>query len=313
MQPEPLVGAEPLVQAEAFRCADSAEARDEPLYGTASFVRRWLLVEQPGAWGANALLESRMPRAVATELHKSAGAVGARVILLRRGARMSQDRRHVYFLRTERGRMYKAELSLDKIDDLLDIDLSPLRKGGEIPEATTNEEPLFLVCTHGRHDACCSIRGNLVSRIACAQEGYDTWECSHIGGDRFAANVVCFPHGIYYGRVGPRGILSVMHAYRNGRLSLDHFRGRCSNSFPVQAAEYFLRRQTGMDMIDGPALQRVTGGAEGVSTLFALADGRHAEVVVRVSSGEKHRLTCNSSGPASIPLYELVSCSLSSA
>ena len=26
------------------------------------------------------------------------------------------------------------------------------------------------------------------------------WECSHIGGDRFAATMLLFPHGINYGR-----------------------------------------------------------------------------------------------------------------
>lgn len=300
------------MQAETFRCADSAEARDEPLYGTASFIRRWLLVEQPGPWGGDALFESRMPRQIASELHKRAGAVGARVVMIRRGARMSQDTRRCYFLRTERGRMYQARLNLDRIDDLLDIDLSPLRTGAAIEEATPNDEPLFLVCTHGRHDACCSIRGNLVSRIACAQEGFDTWECSHVGGDRFAANVVCFPHGIYYGRVGPADVLHLMHAYAAGRLWLRHFRGRCSNSFPVQAAEYFLRRQTGLEMIDGVALQRVTGTPAGVTTHFALSDGRHAEVRVRVVTGEEHRLTCGSKSPSAIPHYELVSCSLRS-
>lgn len=299
-------------QPQPFRCADSAEARDEPLFGTASFIRRWLLVEQPGAWGADALFESRMPRHIAKELHDRAGAVGARVVMIRRGARMSQDTRRCYFLRTERGRMYQASLNLDRIDDLLDIDLSPLRKGTEIAEAVPSDEPLFLVCTHGRHDACCSIRGNLVSRIACAQEGFDTWECSHIGGDRFAANLVCFPHGIYYGRVGPADVLHLMHGYAADRLSLRHFRGRCSNSFPVQAAEYFLRRQTGLEMIDGLALQRVTGTPAGVSTLFALVDGRHAEVQVRVVTGEEHLLTCGSEKPNPIPRYELVSCSISS-
>ena len=123
-------------QPQPFRCADSAEARDEPLFGTASFIRRWLLVEQPGAWGADALFESRMPRHIAKELHDRAGAVGARVVMIRRGARMSQDTRRCYFLRTERGRMYQASLNLDRIDDrerdrLLDLGLAEAQMGAQ--------------------------------------------------------------------------------------------------------------------------------------------------------------------------------------
>ena len=29
------------------------------------------------------------------------------------------------------------------------------------------------------------------------------WQSSHIGGDRFAGNVVFLPEGLYYGRVEP--------------------------------------------------------------------------------------------------------------
>jgi hypothetical protein len=53
---------------------------------TASRVRDWLLVEQPGPWGTDALLESRFPKAVARELGRRARDRGIRVVLLRGGA-----------------------------------------------------------------------------------------------------------------------------------------------------------------------------------------------------------------------------------
>jgi hypothetical protein len=53
-----------------------------------------------------------------------------------------------------------------------------------------SEEPIYLVCTHGRHDACCAVRGRPVAAALAAAYPERTWECSHIGGDRFAANVV---------------------------------------------------------------------------------------------------------------------------
>jgi hypothetical protein len=66
--------------------------------------------------------------------------------------------------------------------------------------------PLFLVCTHGRpHHAVQSeadrSRGRSRWRIRMRP-----WESTHVGGDRFAGNVVAFPHGPYFGRVAPSHI-----------------------------------------------------------------------------------------------------------
>ena len=294
---------------EAFRCADAAQDRDEPLYGTASFVRRWLLLEQPGSWGRDALTESRLRPNLAQELRARTGAAGVRVILIRRGVRMSTDRRQCYFVRTDGGDLYQGHMELDLADDLLDVDLASLRDG-PVPGATERTDPIFLVCTHGRHDRCCAIRGNQVSREACAHPGADAWECSHIGGDRFAANLVCFPHGLYYGRVEPGRVTGLMDAYGAGSLSLAHFRGRCCHRFPIQAAEYFARRETNTTEIDAIRLIDSAPTSVGVRTVFSLRDGRRVQVEVRVSKGARHRLTCGARGVDPIPLYEPVSVEL---
>lgn len=289
---------------DAFRCSDASLGRDEPIYGTASVVRRWLLVEQPGAWGGNALLQSKMPARIAKELRARAAACGVRIVLIRRGSRLSTGRRQCYFLRTEDCDTYAGHLSVDSPTDLVDIDLSPLRDGGTIVDAEPVERPVFLVCTHGKHDACCSIKGNQVSRIACAQPDVDAWECSHIGGDRFAANLVCFPHGVYYGRVQPDKVVGLMSAFSAGEISMEHYRGRCCFSFPEQAAEYFARRETGELAVDGVTL---TGSevAEGHVTARFSIGGRTARVELSVSTAGRHRLTCGAENPLPIPRYDL--------
>ncbi len=299
------------MRTDAFRCADSSDARAEPLYGTASFVRRWLLLEQPGSWGRDALTQSRLPQAFAGELRNRAVAAGVRVILIRRGVRFSSDRRHCYLIRTEGCDLYQAHLALDDLDDLLDVDLGLLQQGAAIPDAMERSDPIFLVCTHGRHDACCSIRGNQVSRIACALPGANAWECSHIGGDRFAANLVCFPHGLYYGRVGADDVASLMEDYSNGTLSLDHYRGRCCHPFPVQAAEYFARREASMTNIDAVSLMGAAATSAGVAAAFSIGADRRAEVQVRVTESSRQRLTCGAAAATPIPVYDLVSCTIS--
>ena len=296
--------------AESFRCADAAQERGEPLYATASYVRRWLLLEQPGSWGRNAITQSRLPRRVALELRRRTRAAGIRIIVIRRGARLSSEQRSCYFVRTDERELYQARLALDGADQLLDVDLMSFSEGGRVQGAVEGLDPLFLVCTHGRHDKCCAIRGNQVSRIACSHPHLDAWECSHIGGDRFAANLVCFPHGVYYGRVRLDDVVQLMNCYAQGTLSLEQYRGRSCYRFPVQAAEYFVRRESGVTGTDDLWLQGVSRTPEGLTARFFLVDGRRARVEVRLGQAGPYRLTCGSRGAERIPRYDLASCTV---
>ena len=44
-----------------FRCAAESLLRDEPVAGTATHVRTWLLLEHVGPWGDKALRDARLP------------------------------------------------------------------------------------------------------------------------------------------------------------------------------------------------------------------------------------------------------------
>jgi hypothetical protein len=68
------------------RCSAEALARDEPLFATASLVSAWLLVEQPGAWGPDALTGGKIPSPIASELQRRAS--GVRILLIRRQDRI---------------------------------------------------------------------------------------------------------------------------------------------------------------------------------------------------------------------------------
>ena len=58
-----------------------------------------------------------------------------------------------------------------------------------------------------------------------------------MGGDRFAANLVCFPDGLFYAHVTEHDERAVIEAYGARRIALSHYRGRACYSQPVQAAE----------------------------------------------------------------------------
>ena len=55
---------------------------------------------------------------------------------------------------------------------------------------------------------------------------YPVWETTHVGGHRFAPNLVIFPHGLYYGPVDAEGAIAAIEAHRNGAISARGFRGR---------------------------------------------------------------------------------------
>ena len=86
-----------MADAPGVRCATASLARDEPLIGTASRVQRWLVVEQPGAWGREAVLESGLDRDVARAVHAEARRHRVRLLLARRpGDRRRDGDRRVF-------------------------------------------------------------------------------------------------------------------------------------------------------------------------------------------------------------------------
>lgn len=218
--------------------------------GTASRVTRWLAVEQPGSWGRNALLESRLDEQIARSLQSAARRHGVRVLLIRRpGWRKPEDgRRRVYLARTRTDGSWIEQLDLD--DGLAGLDLevfdSPTPPGVGRPGPPS----VHLVCTNGRHDACCADQGRPVVRALDETDVPEVWESSHVGGDRFAANVVCLPSGVFFGRVAADEAAPLLHEHADGVLRLERYRGRSCFDSMVQAGEVFVRRHLGERRLD---------------------------------------------------------------
>ena len=103
----------------------------------------------------------------------------------------------------------------------------------------------LLVCTHGRREVCCAKFGRPVARALAARFGPVVWETTHVGGDRFAANLVVLPAGAYYGRLDPEDAVHVAEAALDGRIAFDRFRGSAGLPAAAQAAECHLRRALG--------------------------------------------------------------------
>src|SRR5688572_27045638 len=85
------VAGRPLGRLDDHRCSVQALTRGDSPVATASPVQRWVLIEQPGPWGREALTESRFDADVAPMLAKRSREEGVRLLLVRRPGGRSAD------------------------------------------------------------------------------------------------------------------------------------------------------------------------------------------------------------------------------
>jgi hypothetical protein len=297
--------------AEALPCATLSRALSEPLYGTASRVRGWVLLEQPGPWGREAVTESRLDPALARALSRAAAAAHLRLLLIRRPGR-AVDRpagrpAACFVAHTSRDRRWLERRRLDDPAELLELDMAKVVAGERPGFGEEVAEPVYLVCTNGRHDRCCATYGRPLARSLAAGHGELVWESSHVGGDRFAGNLVCLPDGHYFGRVGPGDAGRVVGLHRKGVIDLAHWRGCCVDPPVVQAAEWFARRGSGLLGVDDlDLLGRERLAPDVVAVRFRRAGGS-LRVLVRASrTAEPRPLTDHSPRPEVPVAFDLL-------
>lgn len=223
-----------------MRCADSARMRGEPLAASAVRYSRFLLLEAPGPWGDSALDERHMDAGVVRQLAGAASATDTHVLLIRRPGRHpasapgSGKRSMAWaFADTSTGVERVLWGSWRDPADLLDLDLAAPTPG---PANAAGPQRLALVCTNGKRDQCCAIHGRPVAAAIAAATDWDTWECSHLGGHRFAATMMLLPTGDMFGWLNRSSALDVMEQFTAGQVMLSHHRGRAGQAVHVQAA-----------------------------------------------------------------------------
>ncbi len=219
----------------AFRCADAARERADPLAGSAPPAQRWLLLEHPGPWRIDAVAGAGIDPHVLSRLTRRAGPA-TRILLVRRPGRIARLAPRRWILAgldspTVTGPWQQDKDLLDAADALINTSAPVMSH----PEPMVSN-PIILVCTHGVHDVCCALRGRPVAYALSSRWPELVWECSHVGGDRFAPNLAVLPDGFYYGNLDPESALATLEAYLGGRVIADRLRGMARFLPPVQAA-----------------------------------------------------------------------------
>ncbi len=282
----------------SYRCSTASLLRDDQLVGSATQVRAFLLIEHPGPWGQAALRDAALPGNLLAGLRRRSASSGVRVLLVRRHRQRGQDGVRVFAAHPDAQRPWLETAVLDSHHDVLDVDFEALAEGRS-PGLAPHREAVFCVCTHGRHDACCAERGRPVAEALSRTHPEQTWEISHLGGDRFAANLLVLGAGLGYGRVTPESAPGIADTHLAGRITPEHFRGRAAWPMPVQAAELAVRRELDVWEIDALRLDGWTGGR----ARFEVAGDVH-EVTVSRTLGDAHRLTCSSQHDDPVPTHE---------
>lgn len=268
-----------------------AQLRGDPLAGTAFPAARVLMVEQPGPWGRDGLRSSRLDRAVAEKLAQRAADAGIRVQAVRRPGRSRAAGERCWLLADCRD----GRESLRRGTFADDADLLELPLDGSA--GAVDDEPLYLVCSHSRHDTCCALRGRPVAAALAEVRPGRVWESSHLGGDRFAANVLVLPAGLLYGRVLPFAAEEFAAAADADEVVGALLRGRVGLAPVAQAALAFahehlaLRRRRDLRVLDHTPVR------DGAATVRLAGPHGEVEVVVAVETVAADGLTCADPGP----------------
>ena len=281
-------------------CSAVSSTSAEPLAATASRVDHWILVEYRGTWASDPLDGSQLSPELKDHLRTQVAALPhPRLVFVKRPGRRAHGGGRVLFASSRPGEERLFELDVERMDDLLEVALDD-GLAGTAPGVTPVEGPLWVVCTHGKRDRCCALHGRpLYDALRHETTPARVWQSTHLGGDRFAGNVVVLPHGLYYGRVRPDDVAGLVAAHEAGQIDLRRYRGRSAHSFAVQAAERSLRETEGLLGIGDVAVLGAVRGTEGdVRVRLGVPGGAEHELrVVASLADEPVYLTCDSAEP----------------
>lgn len=283
-------------------CSVAADAAGDAREGTAPPADRWFLVEHPGPWGRVAFAQSGLPAAAVAALDAWGRAERGRVLLVRRPGRPA------------RGGGPRRWFRVDSRPGHESVRTGWFTDHAALPAALADPgEPyggtVQLVCAHGRHDTCCAVRGRPLAAALAAADPDGTWECSHIGGCRFAPAVVLLPHGFVLGGVPPADAAAVLADHRAGRIDPRHLRGRSSLVPAAQAAQHHARLATGAVGADALRVTDLTAPTPGRWRVTLTDPDVVVELAERLTAVDRP-LTCAATAPGRLRTFDLLTLTL---
>jgi hypothetical protein len=209
----------------------------EPLPGTAKSGGLILALEYTRGWGRDILDGEALGKELTGQIKRYLKTYRAQLQFIRRPGRAGQQER-------DRVALYIADataepptleyLELGGPEDLLQVDLST---PGSVPGAVRVDHPLLLVCTHGKRDMCCAVKGRPLAGGLHRAYPEIAWESSHTKGHRFAPSMILLPWNYSFGTLGLPGASAMLDDVLAGRLPVTGNRGRGTLDSRAQVAE----------------------------------------------------------------------------
>ncbi len=198
--------------------------------GTAIQVDVWIMLEYRRAWTAkaldnNQLLEPTKAWLAETISHFANLGITARPQFIRRPERTNTIQVYV----SRGGRLGGLTVASESALHQLDLVNTPL------PEVT---QPQYFVCTNAKRDVCCAKFGRPTYAALHGEIQGRAWQTTHVGGHRYAPNVLVLPQSALYGRVMPADVPRFLAQTEVNKLAREFLRGQTRYSKVAQVAEH---------------------------------------------------------------------------
>ena len=228
-------------------CSDLCLASGEPMLGTATQVEVWLLLEYKLAWKPKAVQDNDLAAATQAWIEATIAAIEAtgrkaRPQFIRRP---EIDSAEINLFVAKDGRLLRHRSH--GYDAIAGLDVG----AAEFERFEQVEEPQYFVCTNGQRDLCCARYGLPTYARLREVVGERAWQTTHLGGHRFAPNVLALPQGALYGRVFPDAVGDFVDTVENGALSVQHLRGRSAYPAVAQVAETRIHGERALKAVNG--------------------------------------------------------------
>ena len=259
-----------------FSC-DSSLAAEEPLDGKGTTGTHWLLLEADTPWPERAIAEKDFPAGVTDKLLEFKNSKENGRVQFFRGERDPAEGPRLMLARTDLTDRPLRCMELPSYQAILDLDFEALFD--ESVPSDEEHKPVILVCTNGMRDACCAREGTSFYQALMEVDGENVFQTTHLGGHRFAANVLWLPYGVYYGRLKPDQASELLDRAERQEILLSNLRGRVDLTKPAQAADKYLRQQDDWAGVHDLKLQSLEGDGPNWRASFWIEPNQETAVV----------------------------------
>lgn len=290
---------------QGFFCRDEALAQDEALLGTAGPKQIRILLQDHSPWTRKGFDDCALPEAIKNHLKALFDpSEKPAIVLIRNHNRRQLRDKSIFIVHSTERDACVYHYQWQQPGDLQRLPLADAMARRVPPNF---HQPLYLVCTNGKRDKCCAKYGMPLYKQLSLSLGAKVWRSTHLGGDRFAANMLCLPHGLLYGRLTERTATKAVHYYEQGKVSVQGLRGRSCYSKPVQVAEAYVRAQAGINGLDRLQLLAAERVKDSCCVRFCdKQSGSNYDLMVRITqSSVERKLTCVAEHKESVPNYQV--------